>query len=128
MANPIKLTERLLQKCDEAQNRFFDAREQNKTYDFFESVKPYADETHEELLEWRTTIEQFIEQHRPKNLYIQQIEHAIEAMEQFIVQSFYQQTSKKRFLQSIQSVKYTLTVVLRKLQEVDEDVLKKTND
>lgn len=126
--NVIEQTKRLIEKCDTAQARFFDAREQNITYDFFEAVKPYADETREELIAWRQSMEQFIRAHRPKNLYIQQIDHAIDAIEQFIVQSFYQQTSKKRFLQSIQSVKYTLTAAIQKMQEVEAHAVEKADD
>lgn len=125
---PIDETKRLIEKCDAAQARFFEAREQDLTYDFFESVKPYADETRDELVTWRQQVEQFISEHRPKNLYMQQIDHAIEAMEQFVVQSFYQQTSKKRFLQSIQSVKYTFTVALQKMQEVKANAVEKADD
>lgn len=125
---PINETKQLINKCDAAQARFFEARERDITYDFFEAVKPYADETRDELVAWRVRIAQFIEQQRPKNLYMQQIDYAIEAMEQFVVQSFYQQTSKKRFLQSIQSVKYTLTVALRKMEEEQEDAVEKADD
>lgn len=125
---PINETKRLIDKCDAAQARFFEAREKDITYDFFEAVKPYADETRDELVAWREQMERFIVTHRPKNLYLQQIDHAIDAMEQFVLQSFYQKTSKKRFLQSIQSVKYTLTIALKKMQEVEVDAVKKTDD
>ena len=54
---------------------------------------------------WRI---RWIKNKHPKNLYVQQIDHAADAMEQFVVQSFYKETSKKRFIQSIQSVQYTL--------------------
>lgn len=128
MNNPKKLTEILLQKCSDAKDRFFDARERDITYDFFEAVKPYADETRTEIEIWRQQVEAFIHEQQPKNLYMQQIDYAIEAMEQFIVQSFYQKTSKKRFLQSIQSVQYTLTIVLRKLEEAIGDDNEKTID
>ena len=42
-------------------------------------------------------------------------------MEQFVVQSFYKGTSKKRFIQSIQSTQYTLSILKRKIDEGDED-------
>ena len=124
----INETRTLIDKCDAAQERFFEAREQDLTYDFFEMVKPYADETRDELIAWREQMIQFINEYYPKNLYLQQIDHAIEAMEQFVVQSFYQQTSKKRFLQSIQSVKYTLTVAMKKMQEVQNSANEKADD
>ena len=128
MIIPIYETKRLIERCEAAETRFFEARELDLTYDFFEAVKPYADETRDELVVWREQMMQFIETHRPKNLYMQQIDHAIDAIEQFVVQSFYQQTSKKRFLQSIQSAKYTLTVAVRKMEEVAEDAIEKTDN
>ena len=128
MTNLFRLTDKLMMKCDHAQLRFFEAREKDLTFDFFDVIKPYADDTRNELTEWKKLVFSFIEQKKPKNLYKQQIDHAIDAMEQFIVQSFYKETSKKRFLQSIQSVRYTLTVVKQRVEEGDQDAAKETND
>lgn len=128
MTKLIQLTDKLLKKCDDAQARFFEAREKDVEFDFFEVVKPYADETRDELTEWKQLMIAFIDQNQPKNLYIQQIDHTIDALEQFVVQSFYKKTSKKRFLQSIQSVKYTLSIVKHRLDEGEQDATKATND
>ena len=117
MTNLFRLTDKLIIKCDDAQLRFFEAREKDLTFDFYDVIKPYADETRNELIEWKKLVYSFIEQKKPKNLYIQQIDHAMDAMEQFVVQSFYKATSKKRFIQSVQSTKYTLTTLKRSVEE-----------
>ncbi len=45
-------------------------------------------------------------------MHKQQIEMLVDAMDQFVVQSFYKETSKKRFIQSIQSVTiYIINIV-----------------
>ena len=50
--------------------------------------------------------------YQPKYVHIQQIYNVVDAMDQFVVQSFYKETSKKRFIQSVQSVQYTLSTLL----------------
>lgn len=113
----LQHTTKLLLACDEASSRFFEMREQNATPDFYAQVKPYADEMRELLLDWQQLAYQWISDKQPKYMHIQQVDHAVDAMEQFFVQSFYKETSKKRFLQSIDAVKYTLTTLKRYLQE-----------
>lgn len=49
-------------------------------------------------------------------------------MEQFVVQSFYKETSKKRFLDAIHSTFYTLKNFERLLKEVVQDAIEETND
>lgn len=106
-------TTSLLQACDEAIARFYHMREENLVPDFFAEVKPYADMMRERLLVWKQLAYTWIEENKPKYMHKQQIDHAIDAMEQFFVQSFYKETSKKRFLQSVESTKYTLATLLR---------------
>ena len=108
-------TQKLLAACDEASERFYKMREEDRSPDFYNEVKPYADEMHETLKLWKAEAYAFIEQKQPKYVHKVQIDNAIDAMEQFFVQSFYKETSKKRFLQSITAVKYTLDTLLRKM-------------
>lgn len=115
-------TNLLLEECQQSLDRFHEMRRLDKEPDFFEEVKPHADRIHALIKTWQQAVTAWINENRPKNLYAQQIDHAADAMEQFVVQSFYKGTSKKRFIQSIQSAEYTLTVVKRKLEEGDADV------
>ena len=59
--------------------------------------------------EWQQQANAWIRTTKPKYMHTQQIDNAADAMEQFVVQSFYKETSKKRFIQSMQSVQYTLS-------------------
>ncbi|WP_332648792.1 YppE family protein [Lysinibacillus sp. 54212] len=117
----LQYTNRLLLACDEASSRFFDMRERDAVPDFYNQVKPYADDMRELLLEWQGLAHHWISAHQPKYMHKQQIDHAVDGMEQFFVQSFYKETSKKRFLQSIEAAKYTLTTLERYLQEGETD-------
>ena len=112
-----EITAELLEACEQAIERFYDMRERNLEPDFFNEVKPYADNMHTQLQIWRELAYEWIIVNKPKYMHKQQIDHAFDAMEQFFVQSFYKATSKKRFIQSVQSTKYTLTTLMRYVEE-----------
>lgn len=117
----INETNRLIEECQLSLDRFHEMRRLDKDPDFFNEVKPYVDDMHALIKLWQQSAHQWIKTEQPKNLYVQQIDHAADAMEQFVVQSFYKGTSKKRFIQSIQSTQYTLSILKRKIDEGDED-------
>lgn len=112
----------LIQECEACLTRFQKMRDEDREPDFFYEVKPHADSLHAQIKNWQQNAHIWIIKTAPKNLYVQQIDHAADAMEQFVVQSFYKGTSKKRFIQSIQSTMYTLRLVVRKLEEGDVHV------
>ncbi|NLY79117.1 MAG: YppE family protein [Lysinibacillus sp.] len=113
----IKQTKFLIAECDASRDRFFKMRELDATPQFFEEVKPHADKVHILLLEWKEQAYQWIRKHQPKYFHVQQVDNVVDAMDQFVVQSFYKETSKKRFIQSVQSVHYTLSTFLKYLEE-----------
>ncbi|MED3660665.1 YppE family protein [Ureibacillus sp. FSL K6-8385] len=113
----LELTKRLLEECDASRNRFLKMRKLDATPNFFEEVKPYADHIHELLESWEASAIQWIEEHRPKYLRKQQIQSAAETMDKFVVESFYKETGKKRFFQSVHSVRFILSTLLRYLEE-----------
>ena len=117
----IDETKQLVQECENCLRRFQNMRDEDREPDFFNEVKPHADLVHAQLRNWQQLASKWITQTGPKNLYVQQIDHAADAMEQFVVQSFYKGTSKKRFIQSIQSTIYTLSLVVRKIEEGEAD-------
>ncbi|WP_342472301.1 YppE family protein [Metasolibacillus sp. FSL H7-0170] len=124
----VELTTYLIAQCEDAQNRFFHMREFDLKPDFFTEVKPYADTVHEQLKLWRQLAKEWRASYQPKYMHNQQIDQVVEAMEQFTVQSFYKETSKKRFLQSIHSVHYTLSTILRYLEEGEAYEQQKDDD
>ncbi|MCM3743052.1 YppE family protein [Sporosarcina luteola] len=113
----VEKTERLLSVCEECLERLPAMRELDREPDFFTEVKPYADTNHRLLDEWTEEIKTLIREERPKYIHLPQIESLNESMKQFIVQSFYAKTGKKRFVLSINSATYTLRTVLDELQQ-----------
>lgn len=116
-----QLTLALLEECDECKPRHAWMREEDREPDFFSEVKPYADRVHAMIADWKSEAERWIEAERPKYVRMPQIDNAADMMTQFVVQSFYKGTGKKRFYQSIQSVQYTLKIVLEALEEGKAD-------
>lgn len=116
-----ELTTELYAECDRSWNRFMQMREENREPDFFQEVKPYADYIQQQLIQWKELSNEFIQKNKPKYVHMIQVNNASDAIEQFVVQSFYIKTSKKRFYQSIQSVKYTCETYLRALEGATND-------
>lgn len=113
----IEGTEQLLTVCRECLERHTVMREQNREPDFFEEVKPYADRTHALLDEWTNNILEWIKVAKPLYVHPHQIDSMNDSMKQFIVQSFYPKTGKKRFVLSIHSAEYTLKTILDALRK-----------
>ena len=124
----IDETKKLILECEHCTERFFKMREEDRAPHFFEEVKPHADQIHGLLHSWQANANEWIKQKRPKYMHPQQIASTVEAMDQFVVQSFYKETSKKRFIQSVQSTSYTLNTFLHYLEEGEHDVVKKADD
>jgi len=121
----IQQTSKLIDECDRCVSRFWQMREEDRTPDFFQEVKPHADKIHQLLKEWQQEANKWIQENRPKYMHTQQIASTVESMEQFVVQSFYKETSKKRFLDAIHSVSYTLKIFERLVKEIETDVIEK---
>ncbi|EFI69940.1 YppE family protein [Lysinibacillus sp. HST-98] len=124
----IQQTSKLIDECDQCVSRFWQMREEDRTPDFFQEVKPHADVIHQLLKEWQQEANKWIQKNRPKYMHTQQIASAVESMEQFVVQSFYKETSKKRFLDAIHSTSYTLKIFERLVKEGEKDAIEETND
>lgn len=120
----IEQTKQLIGECDASTERFFKMREMDATPLFFDEVKPYADRIQENLKDWQQAANDWIRINQPKYVHEVQIANVVDAMNQFVVQSFYKETSKKRITQSIQSVHYTLSNFLRFLEEGEKNAIK----
>ena len=102
----------MLAVCKECFERHAQMRELDREPDFFIEVKPYADQYHTLLDEWTAEVSEWIKVAKPKYVHPIQIESLNDSMKQFIVQSFYKKTGKKRFVLSINSAEYTLKTIL----------------
>ncbi|PSL41943.1 uncharacterized protein DUF1798 [Planomicrobium soli] len=112
-----ELSSVLFDECGKCLDRFYEMREHDAVPDFYNDVKPYADYWHTIIDEWQKESLLYIQQERPKYVHKPQIDTAAEGMAQFFVQSFYKETSKKRFVQSIQSAQYTLQTFINAIDE-----------
>ena len=121
----IQQTSILIDECEKCVARFWQMREEDRTPDFFGEVKPHVDTIHQLLKEWQQEANAWIQKNRPKYMHAGQIASAVESMEQFVVQSFYKETSKKRFLDAIHSASYTLKIFERLVKEIETDVFEK---
>ena len=115
--NLYTLTNKLLEESLNAVARFEKMREEDRDPDFFEEVKPHADEYRTHLQRWETLAGEYVVNYKPKYFHQMQILNIIDAMEQLIVQSFYKKTSKKRFMDSAHSIQYSLGKLKRYLEE-----------
>jgi hypothetical protein len=112
-----EMTSELLEECGKCRPRHTRMREEEREPDFFGEVKPYADRVHRLISDWKEMSAEWIRQKRPKHVREPQIENAADMMTQFVVQSFYPKTGKKRFYDSIQSTEYLLKTMLAALEE-----------
>ncbi|HLG26344.1 MAG TPA: DUF1798 family protein [Paenisporosarcina sp.] len=124
----IEQTKLVLEESNKCLSRHQEMRDTDSTPDFFSQVKPHADHWHAFLIEWREKSKIWLNDKRPKHMRIQQIDAAIEAFNQYVVQSFYKDTGKKRFAQSIQSTCYTLQTYLNALEQEGAKLENETNN
>lgn len=111
----------LYDECENCLNRFKEMRAQDAEPDFFQDVKPYADHWHRLIEEWKEMTLGYIRQERPKYVHKLQIDNAADGMGQVFVQSFYKETSKKRFVQTIQAAQYTIQTLLAAIDEKGDE-------
>ena len=124
----IEKTSILIDECARCVERFWQMREEDRVPDFFQEVKPHADHIHALLQDWQQQADAWIKENRPKYMHQEQIASAVESMEQFVVQSFYKETSKKRFLDATHSTSYTIKNFYNLLGEGNHDAVEKTDD
>lgn len=117
----LELSIQLLKECDDCISRLEKYRAENIEPDFFQDVRPHAYQLDGQLLEWEELVRKWIQLKRPKYVHPSQIDSLLESMKQFIVQSYYKGTSKKRFLKSIHSSKYTLETIIQAIKEVGDE-------
>lgn len=113
----ITLSNKLLENVETAYKRFQHSKEEGTRGDFQTEVKPFADEVKSAADAWREAAGQWVRTNRPKNLHTNQIETAADYLEVISVQAFFPETSKKRFLDQVQSVEYILNSMILSIQQ-----------
>lgn len=115
------LTEKLISESEACLARFEQLRVEDRTPDFFEEVKPHVAKVDIWISEWKQEAECYIRLNRPKYIHQNQIDATEDGMKQYVVQSFFKETSKKRFYQSVHAVLYTLKTLLTELEREGND-------
>lgn len=101
-------TTALIDLCETCLTRFTTMCEMDQSPDFFEDVKPYADYWQPKVDAWADEAVAWLTAHPQKYVHAVQIASAREQLNQVIVQSFYKETSKKRFTDTVIAARYTL--------------------
>jgi hypothetical protein len=108
----ISLSNKLLTYIEKAHERFELSKLEGIRGDFPTEVKPFADEVKDTAGIWKEAAVSWVNENRPKNLHSNQIETAADYLEVISVQAFFPETSRKRFIDQIQSVQYILRSVI----------------
>ncbi len=110
-------TEKLLESVDYAVDTFYKVKESGVNEDFYEVVRPFANQIKQRNDEWKDLAKAWVREAKPDYLNSIQIDTASDHIEIISIQAFFTQTSKKRFLDSAKSVKYILQTLLDALKE-----------
>jgi hypothetical protein len=86
--------------------------------DFFDTVKPFADEVKQVTDTWKAIALQWVHHEKPKHIYPLQIEAVSENIEKLSVEIFYPTVKLHRIKQLHQSIEYTLMLIIERLQEM----------
>jgi hypothetical protein len=107
----VNLNESLYEYTRQIEDKFLSVKTSGEKGDFFSQVKPFADEVKEVVDLWKKEATTWIAKNRPRNLHESQIDSAAEQMEMISVQAFFPETSRTRFINYLQSVRFVLTLL-----------------
>ncbi|MDM5229435.1 YppE family protein [Cytobacillus sp. NJ13] len=113
----VQMTEQLLEYMEISDGRFKKVKESGEKGDFYNEVKPFADDVKSINDRWKEEALKWIGIHNPRNLYPQQIESAAEHIEMVSIQAFFPETSKTRFINYVNSAEYVLKQLLKLVGE-----------
>ncbi|WP_052659390.1 DUF1798 family protein [Bacillus alveayuensis] len=116
----LAMTSQLLKIVCESDKRFTETKKLNKVYDFYHEIKPFCDKLHHDIIVWEKNVLKWIEEKNPKYIFPMQIKNTAHHIEQLAIQSFYSETSVKRFKDIKESAEYVLKSVLQALEKQNE--------
>lgn len=114
-----ELTEQLMRLAEEAYTTYLQIKSAtvNETEpDFFNQVKPFADDVQQLSEEWIQLATRWIEKERPRHLHIAQVLNTYEQLNIISVKAFYKDTGAKKFVEQIKSVKFILSAMREQLR------------
>lgn len=113
----VALAEKLLQYNRLFLNYYKEVRQEQKAKDFYQTVKPFADEVKSVNDAWKIDMTLWLKENSPKRLNMNQVNSTSDQIEQLSVQAFFPQTSKSRFLNTQRTIEFFLTEVLLELSQ-----------
>ncbi|QJC96582.1 YppE [Bacillus mojavensis] len=115
----LKLTEQMIEAAEKGAARYQEGKENNHSYDFYETIKPAVEENDSLAAHWAEGALEFIKARRPKYVHAEQIETAKDNFLELILQSYVHHIHKKRFKDITESVVYTLQTVKDEIASED---------
>ncbi len=110
------ITKQLAQLNDHAAKRYSEVKDdENYVVDFYNEVKPFADEVLEIANEWKKETLAWLKQNKIQYLYPMQIEDTYENLLFISVKAFQTDTRARRFNERIKSIDYVLHKILNQL-------------
>ncbi|MBT2575420.1 YppE family protein [Bacillus sp. ISL-51] len=106
----LKLTEQMIEAAIEADRRYQDGKEYDRSYDFFETIKPDVEKKDKLCALWIEKALPFIQTSRPKYVHQEQILAVKENFSELMLQSYVHHIHKKRYKDLTESVLYTLRI------------------
>lgn len=110
-----KTTIQLLGYLNQAKERFEMAKSSGEEGDFYSEVKPFADLVRKESDTWKIKAIDWINEKKPLYINDKQIDNTCEHLEKMSIQCFYPKTSRKQFLNYLQSAQYVLQNILNQM-------------
>ena len=108
----ITLTKELLYFTDVILQQFEETKREGKERDFYREVMPFAKKVQFTLDQWFDLVQAWLKEHEHKYLNSNQVLNAKEQLEKVAIQAFFPNTSKKKFLDSIQAIKFIFSSIM----------------
>lgn len=114
-----ELTTDLRQAAEHAHEQFVNRTKQPEyEVDFHGEVKPFADRVTYLLEEWQPLVMKWIQTAKPSYVFVPQIVDAVDNLTIVSVTGFQKDTRRKRFLNTISAIYYTLDQILLQVDTV----------
>ncbi|MCY8811358.1 YppE family protein [Bacillus atrophaeus] len=107
----LEKTKQMIEAAEKGAVRYEDGKENDRSYDFFATIKPAVEQNEELVSQWTENALEFIKIHRPKYIYEEQIHAVKENFLEIMLQSYVHHIHKKRYKDLTESVLYTLQTV-----------------
>ncbi|MGM0899862.1 YppE family protein [Mesobacillus maritimus] len=104
----LEMTNSLLKYRQFILERFEQTKGAGEQGDFYEEVKPFADEVKQMTDQWREAALAWLTLNPQRHLHTRQIDATAENLEMVSISAFFPNTSKKKFLDHVQSIEFVL--------------------